>query len=119
MKKFSKFKVVQRSQYLNYEVLNERPIIYNCYFTINEGKYVKSFIIWGLIFSLLAKYTFGRYLLLKYYKFFSRGLATKREFSEDQMKKSTFRMTFFGEGWKNKLSNSNEQHIEAPDSSIM
>lgn len=57
--------VVQRTQYFNYEALNKRPVQYVPYFTINSGFRTAMVIVYGLVFSFLAKYNFGRKLLLK------------------------------------------------------
>jgi hypothetical protein len=77
--------IVQRTQYFNYEVLDERPVrfflnlqfmIYNYalyfikipyapYFTISSFTTVLMMIIGGLTFATLANFKFGRSLLLR------------------------------------------------------
>ncbi len=81
--------VVQRTQHFNYHVLNQRPvksfilfviflikflfkyfldtkkIQYVPYFQIKNIAYTFAFIIFGLMFGVLANFKFGRSLLLK------------------------------------------------------
>lgn len=78
--------IVQRSQYFNYEVLNERPvkltlcyninsfiikIQYSPYFTMDTFSTVLKVIIAGLAFTRLAHFRLGRKILLKVNFFYS------------------------------------------------
>ena len=57
--------VVQRTQYFNYECLNERPVQYAAYFSFTRTTSLFKWLFFGPLFAYLAKYEFGRGLLLK------------------------------------------------------
>lgn len=50
----------------------------------------------GIIFGILAKFSFGRNLLLKHPKLFSFGFFSHEGPSEETMKNTKFSITFFG-----------------------
>jgi len=112
--------VVQRTQYFNYEFLDQRSIQYMPYFTIESFTSVMLMIVFGINFGIMANFKFGRYLLLKYYRFFSAGFASKLE---NEKKKSDenarFINQFRGVGHSTKLENKNEVHTEKPDQMIV
>lgn len=49
---------------------------------------------------ILSQFSFGRNLLLKYPEFFSNGHLSRQGPSEEKMAKGTFKMTFYGRGWR-------------------
>lgn len=53
----------------------------------------------GLIFGILAKFEYGRKLLLNHPKFFSFGIVSHEGPSDEAMKNSRFSITFYGKGW--------------------
>lgn len=113
--------VVQRTQYYNYEKLNQRPIQYMPYFTIQSFFYVLMMIVFGLNFSIMANYKFGRYLLLKYHGFFSGGLAKKLETNKVNIEHSNARFInqFRGIGHSTKLEDKDQKHTNKPDQMII
>jgi hypothetical protein len=89
--------------------------------------------------KVLANYEFGRNLLLKvmiefgsfenlnsifiicvfqHYKFFTADLVRKNDMNASEMDRVTFKIEFFGKGWKNKKENINEDYTEKPDQLI-
>lgn len=64
----------------------------------------------GIIFGLLAKFSFGRQLLLNHPKLFSLGFFSHEGPSEETMKNTKFSITFFGQGWPKE-----DTHIEPTD----
>ncbi|CAF0812957.1 unnamed protein product [Brachionus calyciflorus] len=111
--------VVQRTQYFSFNILNRRSIQYSPYFTIGSLFYTSVMIIWGLSFSFLANNKFGRSLLLKFYKFFSFGLASKKETTIEQMEGITFKMEFRGIGFDKKLESKTQEFKEPPNQVII
>lgn len=73
----------------------------------------------GIIFGVLAKFSFGRSLLLNYPKVFSLGFVSHEGPSEEAMKKSRFSITFFGQGWDEKLAEPTDQHTTLPSKKIV
>lgn len=113
--------VVQRTQYFNSEILDKRTVQYSPYFTVSSYWNVLMLIIFGMNFGIMANYSWGRYLLLKYHGFFSGGLAKKLESNKvaAQSEDATFTNQFRGVGHSSKLDNKNEVHSEKPDQLII
>lgn len=57
------------------------------------------FLITGLFIGLLANFSFGRSLLLKYPEFFSAGLFKRAGPTEEEVKSASFKMWFVGRGY--------------------
>lgn len=110
--------VVQRTQYFNYKN-NQRPIQYVPYFQIKNLFAVFIFIVFGSMFGLLANFSFGRRLLLKHYKFFSFGAASKKQTTFEEMKNIKWNMEFRGYGFDRKLVNLTEQFDQPPKKVII
>ncbi|KAJ8973251.1 hypothetical protein NQ317_019526 [Molorchus minor] len=113
--------VVRRSQTHFYEVDNKRPVQVDVYFVIKSLCQVVLLAIFGMLFSVLARFSFGRKLLLDYPKLFSAGLCGSKDDqpSEEKIEKSWFQITFYGEGWKEKLENKDDQYSIPCDKSIV
>lgn len=75
----------------------------------------------GIVFGILARYSFGRKLLLKYPKLFSLGFISHEGPSEESMKNTKFSITFFGQGWPSEeaLSEPTDQHTTLPSKKIV
>jgi len=111
--------VVNRTQYFNYEHSNERSINLSCYYTVANRWRVFLFSLFGIVFGLFASTKCGRALLKKYPEFFSAGLFKKSGPTLEQIKTSSFSMTFFGFGHKgDKLNDPQLQHSSPPDGEI-
>ena len=57
------------------------------------------FLITGLFIGLLANFSFGRSLLLKYPEFFSAGMFSRAGPTEEEVKSASFKMWFVGHGY--------------------
>lgn len=94
--------VVRRTQRLNYEQRKISPIQFGAYFTISSFWALILFFIFGSIFQLLARYAFGRKLLLKYPRFFSYGIFSHEGPTRQQLNSTSFSMTFYAQGYSSK-----------------
>lgn len=77
--------------------------------------------LFGIIFGLLTKFSFGRNLLLKYPKFFTLGFVSHEGPTEEAMKNSKFEITFVGIGWpkEDALAEPTDQHTNLPSKKIV
>lgn len=91
--------VVRRSQGFLWRNKQIRPVQYGAYFTISSTFYLLCLMVFGLLFGFLAKYEFGRSLLLKYPGFFSMGIFSKDGPTREQVDGTSFSMSFVGEGF--------------------
>ncbi|NXX77637.1 SCPDL oxidoreductase, partial [Urocolius indicus] len=91
--------VVKRSQRYLHTELKETPVQYGAYMNIGGFGSVIKLMFAGLLFLLLVKFSFTRKLLTKYPEFFSAGHFTKKGPTQKQMDRTSFTMTFFGEGY--------------------
>ncbi|KAJ3664646.1 hypothetical protein Zmor_000198 [Zophobas morio] len=110
--------VMERSQRLFYEKDQKRPAQIETYFIIKSFWNVVLVAFFGSIFQLLAKFKCGRNLLLKYPEKFSAGFFSRESPSEEKIKNMHFSVTLFGEGWKGKLADGNDQYSTPPDKLI-
>ena len=125
--------VMKRSQRLFYEKDQKRPVQIETYFILKSFWSVFLISIFGMIFQFLAKFDFGRSLLLKvsahaasivihvvfqYPEKFSAGFFSRQPPSEEKIEKARFSVTLFGEGWKEKLADVNDQYSTPPDKLI-
>ncbi|RZC41634.1 saccharopine dehydrogenase-like [Asbolus verrucosus] len=111
--------VVRRSQRCFYETDAKRPVQIETYFMVDSFFRVIMLIIFGAIFSLLARFQFGRNLLLKYPEKFSFGMTSHEPPSEEKIAKSWFSVTFYGEGWKEELANADDQYSTPVNKAIV
>lgn len=75
----------------------------------------------GTIFGLLAKFEFGRKLLLSHPKIFSLGFFSREGPSDETMKNTKFSITFYGDGWPKEeaLSDPSEKHTTPPTKKLV
>ncbi|KAJ8942837.1 hypothetical protein NQ318_022852 [Aromia moschata] len=111
--------VMRRSQRYFYEVDHQRPIQVGVYFVVKSFWNLVLLSIFGFIFGLLTKFGFGRKLLLDYPHIFSAGMFSKEEPSEEKVKKGVFQITLYGEGWKESLTNKDDQYTKPCDQCIV
>lgn len=109
--------IVQRTQRFMFDEMNERPIQFQAYAKVGSVFNLIGMAIFGVVFSMFAKFSFGRYLLETFPSLFSGGLFTKNGPTRKQIAGSSFTMTFVGKGWSSKLPVS-EQHKEKPDKTM-
>ncbi|CAB3993569.1 saccharopine dehydrogenase-like oxidoreductase [Paramuricea clavata] len=91
--------VVRRTQRYRNDELQKPPIQYAAYFTMPSIIYVAMFLVFGLLFMLLASFQYGRKLLEKYPKIFSFGLFSHEGPTKEQMDSTGFTMTFYAKGF--------------------
>ncbi|CAH0553839.1 unnamed protein product [Brassicogethes aeneus] len=97
--------VARRSQRYFLDKQEKRPVQVDTYFTVPSVFAVFLLSIFGLIFTIFTKFNLGIQLLLKYPEFFSGGYFSKESPSEKLTESTKFKMTFHGEGWREKLRN--------------
>ncbi|XP_071963086.1 saccharopine dehydrogenase-like oxidoreductase [Antedon mediterranea] len=102
--------VVRRTQRFMHEKESMRPIQYGAYVTVTSLFSLFMLIFGGLIFSILARYKFGRNLLEKYPRVFSFGAFSHDGPSRQQMAKSSFTFTFYTEGFSSKQVEEKGKH---------
>lgn len=83
----------------SYETDKKRPIQLKAYFAVQSFIEIIGFVLFGIIFGIMANLSFGRRLLLDYPKFFSFGKVSHEGPSQETMEKSKFSMHLFGRGW--------------------
>ncbi|NP_001153781.1 saccharopine dehydrogenase-like [Tribolium castaneum] len=110
--------VVRRSQRLFYEKESKRPVQVETYFTVKSFMGVVAMSILGLIFSILARFEFGRNLLLKYPEKFSFGFFSRDPPSEEKLERGRFSVTLYGEGWKEALPEGSDEYATPPNKAI-
>ncbi|CAH1996475.1 unnamed protein product [Acanthoscelides obtectus] len=111
--------VVKRTQRHFYERDNKRPIQVDTQFVVKSLLHVILMGICGAIFQILCKFEFGRKLLLNYPEVFSLGMFSKQSPLEKKIEKSWFQVTLYGEGWKEKLADKNDQYKTPCDQYIV
>nr|XP_018896665.1 PREDICTED: saccharopine dehydrogenase-like oxidoreductase [Bemisia tabaci] len=94
--------IVVRSQRYLHELYREIPAQADVHVAIRDFVSMSILVFFALIFMLLAKFSIGRSLLLKYPKIFSRGCFSHEGPTEEAQKNSVVSFTFFGRGWSQK-----------------
>lgn len=110
--------VVMRSQRFLYEQEKKRPIQMHAY--VAFGSYLTACLVAlaAVAFGLLAKFSFGRSLLLKYPGLFSFGFISHEGPCEAVMERTYFAITMKALGWP-KTENSNAEPTGPPSKSLM
>lgn len=72
---------------------------YSAFATVPSIFYLAIILIFGLIFQALAKYEWGRNILLKYPRFFSNGMFSHEGPTKEQLDSTSFKMTLYGIGF--------------------
>lgn len=91
--------VVMRSQRFLYEKNEKRPVQMHAYVAFKSRMAAYGVAMVAIIFSVLAKFRLGRYLLLKYPGFFSGGFISHEGPSEAKMEHTYFSLTIRALGW--------------------
>ncbi|XP_046558013.1 saccharopine dehydrogenase-like oxidoreductase [Haliotis rubra] len=110
--------VVTRTQRYNYDVKKSRPIQFSPYLCIDSFLYMVLMVVFGTLFGLFAKFSITRSILLQFPGLFTVGLVKKGGPSKKQIEGTSFSMTFFGEGYSDKLDDPEAQHETPPDKKI-
>lgn len=112
--------VMKRTQRYLYENESQRPIQIDTFFTVRSFFQVIGIVLGFLLWSVLVKFEFGKRWLLDYPKLFTFGFFNKDETpSEETIEKQFFQITFYGEGWKEKLANKDDEYTTPPNKQII
>ena len=109
--------MVEKSQRFLYKQYNEPPIQYSLFTCVNSFFYIPLIFFLGFFLKLFALTSWGRYLLLKYPKFFTAGFCSAEGPTAQQMDQTFFSLTMFGEGYSEKNSSLNRS--DKPDKKIV
>ncbi|KAJ3109161.1 hypothetical protein HDU97_008560 [Phlyctochytrium planicorne] len=88
------------------------PVQFAAYFGMKNSISLAGILIFGGFLSLLSRYSWGRYLLLKFPGFFSFGFFSKKGPNENQLRETSFSSTFRGLGYKTLISSGEAQGLE-------
>ncbi|XP_044760757.1 saccharopine dehydrogenase-like oxidoreductase [Coccinella septempunctata] len=111
--------VMLRTQRYLYEEKKQRPVQVQTYFLVASIWQLMILTVFGLVFSILSKFQFGRNLLLKYPSLFTGGIFDTKEPSEEMIEKSWFKISLLGKGWKENLSGPEDQYKNPPNKGIL
>ncbi|XP_030573962.1 saccharopine dehydrogenase-like oxidoreductase [Drosophila novamexicana] len=113
--------VVMRSQRFLYEHDKKRPVQMHAY--IGFPSWISAIVValFATFFGLMAKFQFGRSLLLKYPGFFSAGFVSRDGPSEARMERTYFKMTMKATGWPSsqRLAEGTDQYKDPPTKTLM
>ena len=93
--------VMLRSERFRYHDENKRPAQVQAYVQCPSLFMAILSIFLMMIFFVLCKFSWGRYLLETYPRLFSFGIVTKAGPPKDVIENTNFTVTLFGKGWKN------------------
>ncbi|XP_060526836.1 saccharopine dehydrogenase-like oxidoreductase [Cylas formicarius] len=102
--------VIRRTQRYLYEEEDRRPVQATVYFLLPNFLSVLAMGVFGVIFLLMCRFNFGRRLLKDYPEIFSFGMCSKKSPSEEMIENTWFQLNLYGEGWKEKLADKNDQY---------
>ena len=98
------------------------PVQFAAYICIPSFSALAMTIVASTVFGLLAKYEFGRQLLLKHPRFFTLGRFSHQGPSDQQLAETSFSETFFAKGYSAELQakhKTEELLMVEPDVSIV
>ncbi|TRY73723.1 hypothetical protein TCAL_05842 [Tigriopus californicus] len=96
--------VMIRTQRARFHRDKKRPAQVGCYVRMSSLFYAVCAIFVGAIFSVLAKSSWGRYLLETYPRFWSAGAVSKEGPSQAMTEETNFEMKLVGRGWRESQS---------------
>lgn len=111
--------IVNRSVRFDYEVNQKRPFQVGAYIQLSSFIYMMLVVVFGFIVGVMAKFSLGRSIILKYPHIFTFGVFRHGGPSKKQIETSSFSITLIGKGWKDKLTDVDSQHDTPPDSKIV
>ncbi|XXQ32870.1 Saccharopine dehydrogenase NADP binding domain-containing protein [Plasmodiophora brassicae] len=82
------------------------------YLAISSTVWLCLYLLLGSVFSVLARFRWGRYLLLKFPSVFSAGLVSRQGPTEQQVKGTRFALTFFGKGYSKDAPTGNPPDVD-------
>ncbi|XP_050497993.1 lipid droplet localized protein [Diabrotica virgifera virgifera] len=113
-------KIMQETQKYFYEKESQRPINGQVLMSVTSIFTLIYINIVLLTLFALAQFSFTRNWLIEYPQIFSFGYVKKEEHPSEEVKAGgRYRLTLYGEGWKEKLANVNDQYAMPPNRSIL
>ncbi|XP_056641780.1 saccharopine dehydrogenase-like oxidoreductase [Diorhabda sublineata] len=112
--------VMRKTQEYLYENENKRPVQIET--LSNDKSFLRLIVIFFaiIVWLLFVQFRCGRNLMINYPAIFTFGLFRKGQFPSERALQNTFyRVTFYGEGWKEKLPNKNDQYDKPPNKNIL
>jgi len=95
--------VMTRTQRSFYHDKGQRPTQLACYAQFQSIISCFMLMLVGLVFGILANYTWGRTLLEKFPGIFSFGFISKSGVPKEKADNTNFEMTLIGEGWNHRV----------------
>ncbi|KAG7159546.1 saccharopine dehydrogenase-like oxidoreductase isoform X2 [Homarus americanus] len=111
--------VVYRTQRYWYDVLKKRPIQFQQFIGIRSFFQGVGTLLGLAYFALLCYFSWTRHLLLKYPEVLTAGMFRRAGADREELRRMKFTATLIGHGWSQPLAEGCDQHVEAPDSSIV
>lgn len=111
--------IINRSVRYEYDVNKLRPFQVAAYAYVGSLFNMAMMLFFGFWVMLLAKFSFGRWLILKYPGLFTAGIFKKGGPSRKQIEGNSFSITIVGKGWKTKTEDPDTQHEGPPDQKIV
>ncbi|KAK4879389.1 hypothetical protein RN001_007535 [Aquatica leii] len=105
--------VINRTQRYFYENENMRPIQVNPYEGVNSAASVQFINLYKNIILSLVKYKYGRKLLLAFPGFFTAGMFSFDNPSDEKSERTSYDITFYGSGWDENVPPS-QTHVRKP-----
>ncbi|KAJ3317530.1 hypothetical protein HDU76_001146 [Blyttiomyces sp. JEL0837] len=94
------------------------PVQFAAYMKSQSLFYVAGMILFGSFMTFFSKYSWGRYLLLKFPGFFSFGVFSKKGPTDAMLRESGFISTFVGRGYKSLISPTGSQGINFDEQEV-
>lgn len=91
--------VIRRSQ-AAIQASGEPPVSCSVRFTLTSRYYVFKAMLVGAAMAVLARFSWGRFLLLRFPELFTYGLASHAGPSQQQMETTRFEVTLIGKGYR-------------------
>jgi len=108
-----------RSQRHFFDKDKQRPVQMRAYVAFDTLGAIFGVIFIGAIFALMARFSFGRKLLLAHPKFFSFGFVSHEGPKEETNENNEFEMTFVGQGWKETLAEPTDKFSSRTDKKMI
>jgi short subunit dehydrogenase-like uncharacterized protein len=111
--------VVYRSEYFKWLLKKQRPVQFRPYVCLGGLFNVFLLMTFGLMLTVLAKFSFGIRLLEKFPRLFSFGYFSHSGPSRKQVEGTTFSMTFSGHGYPSRVDDLEKPHNDLPTQRIV
>ncbi|XP_078674831.1 saccharopine dehydrogenase-like oxidoreductase isoform X2 [Branchiostoma floridae x Branchiostoma belcheri] len=93
--------VVRRTQRFLYNNGENFPVQFGAYFCVPVFRYLVLLMVAGVVFGVMTKFSWGRWLLSKYPRLFSLGYFSHEGPTQKQIEGASFTMQFIGSGYSN------------------